>query len=44
MYASLFEVVVHGSQQPRPQTRVTAGELCTTGNIQLLRHTGNHFV
>jgi len=23
---------------------VTGGELCTTGNLPLLRHTGNHFV
>src|SRR2546430_13096739 len=44
MYASLFEVVVLGSQRPRPQTTVTGGELCTTGNLPLLRHTGNHFV
>ena len=44
MYASFFEVVVLVSQRPRPVTFVTKGELCTTGNIHLLRHTGNHFV
>src|SRR5438270_138135 len=43
MCASLFEVVVHGSQRPRPETTATAGELCTTGNLPLLRHTDNHF-
>src|SRR5688500_3826163 len=42
MFASWFDVVVPVAVAPAVTT-ATRGELCTTCNIPLLRHTDNHF-